>query len=196
LSSAPSVIPFVPFEITVCGVDELPTHRDRRVTHVLTLLDPGWPTPETLSEWDAVERLEMRFHDIIDPAPEWSPPEIEHVERLLAFGRTLPAANGHLLIHCQMGISRSSAAMLIILAQARPDRPAADALMELVRIRDLAWPNLRMVEMGDALLGRDGSLVTAACARYGDMLKRRPKLRDAMMRLGRAREVDAAILAE
>jgi predicted protein tyrosine phosphatase len=186
-------LPFVPFEITVCGVDELPAHRDRRVTHVLTLLDPGWPTPDALTALGAVERLDMRFHDVIDPRPEWTPPELEHVERVLAFGRTLPAANGHLLIHCQMGISRSSAAMLLILAQARPDRSAADALTELVRIRELAWPNLRMVEMGDALLGRDGTLIAAACGRYGDMLRRRPKLREAMTRLGRNRELDAAI---
>lgn len=196
MNSAPSAIPFVPFEITVCGVDELPAHRDRRVTHVLTLLDPGWPTPDALTELGAVERLDMRFHDVIDPGPEWTLPETEHVERLLAFGRTLPAENGHLLIHCQMGISRSSAAMLLTLAQARPDRSAVEALAELVRIRDLAWPNLRMVEMGDALLGRGGTLVAAACARYGDMLRQRPKLRDAMMRLGRARELDNAISAE
>ncbi|HEX4111671.1 MAG TPA: protein-tyrosine-phosphatase [Stellaceae bacterium] len=196
MNSAPSAIPFVPFEITVCGIDELPAHRDRRVTHVLTLLDPGWPTPDALTALGAVERLDMRFHDVVDPGSDWTPPEIEHVERLLAFGRTLPAENGHLLIHCQMGISRSSAAMLLILAQARPDRPAAAALAELVRIRDLAWPNLRMVEMGDVLLGRGGALVAAARARYGAMLKRRPKLREAMIRLGRARELDSAILGE
>lgn len=183
---------FVPFAITVCGIEELPTHRDRRVSHVLTLLDPGWPTPETLTELGAAEWLEMRFHDVVDPGPEWTAPAVEHVERLLAFGRTLPA-DGHLLVHCQMGISRSSAAMLLILAQARPDRPAAEALAAVVGIRDLAWPNLRMVEMGDALLGRGGTLVTAVCGRYGDMLRRRPKLRDAMIRLGRSRELESAI---
>jgi len=186
---------FVPFEITVCGIDELPLHHERRVTHVLTLLDPDWRTPETLAGLGAVQRLDMRFHDMIDPGADWSVPEREHVERLLAFGRTLPAQGGHLLVHCQMGISRSSAAMLLILAQARADRSAAEALAELVRIRALAWPNLRMVEIGDAMLGRNGALVEAARRRYGEMLTRRPKLREVMIRLKRSREIDSALAA-
>ena len=124
---------------------------------------------------------------MVDPSAEWTAPEIEHVERLLAFGRTLPEAGGHLVVHCHMGISRSSAAMLLLLAQARPDRPAADALAEVVRIRDHAWPNLRVVEIGDVLLGRDGQLVAAAVARYRYMLRRRPELRRAMIKLGRSR---------
>lgn len=187
--------PFVPFEITVCGIDELPLHHERRVTHVLTLLDPDWPTPETLAGLGAVQRLDMRFHDMIDPGADWSVPEREHVERLLAFGRTLPPRDGHLLVHCQMGISRSSAAMLLILAQARPDRPAAEAMAELASIRALAWPNLRMVELGDAMLGRGGTLVAAACRRYGEMLTLRPKLREVMIRLKRSREIDSALAA-
>ncbi len=183
----------VPFDITVCGIDELPSHCDRGVTHVLTLLDPGWPTPEALENLGARRRLDMRFHDVIDPHPEFSGPEAEHVERLLAFGRDLPnAGGGHLLVHCHMGISRSSAAMFLLLAQARPDRPAAEALAEVVRIRPHAWPNLRMVELGDPMLDRNGELVAAAIARYRDMLQRRPRLRDAMAKLGRTRELAAA----
>ncbi len=193
MSSEISKEPLVPFEITVCGIDELPSHCDRGVTHVLTLLDPGWPTPDALAALGAGHRLDMRFYDIIDPHPEFSGPEVEHVEKLLAFGRSLPnVGGGHLLVHCHMGISRSSAAMFLLLAQARPERPAAEVLAEVVRIRPHAWPNLRMVEIGDALLGRDGDLVKAAIARYCDMLHRRPRLRDAMAKLGRTRELDAA----
>lgn len=183
---------FVPFDITVCGIEELPTFRDRNVTHILTLLDPGWPTPDALAQLGARRHLDMRFYDIIDPHPELPAPETGHVERLLAFGRDLEGDAGHLLVHCHMGISRSSASMFLILAQARPDLPAADVLAEVVRIRGHAWPNLRMVEMGDAALGRGGTLVAAAHARYREMLERRPKLRDAMTRLGRRRELDAA----
>jgi predicted protein tyrosine phosphatase len=183
--------PFVPFEITVCGIDELPSHSERGVTHVLTLLDPGWPTPEVFGEWKA-HRLDLRFYDIIDPHPEFSGPEQEHVDKVLAFGRDLEQEAGHLLVHCHMGISRSSASMFLILAQARPDLSAAEVLAEVVRIRSLTWPNLRLVELGDAALGRNGELVAAAIARYRDMLQARPKLREAMTRLGRIREIDAA----
>jgi predicted protein tyrosine phosphatase len=185
--------PLVPFEITVCGIDELPSHSDRGVTHVLTLLDPGWPSPDALVNLGARQYLEMRFHDIIDPHPALTAPEIEHVERLLAFGRGLTnISGGHLLVHCHMGISRSSAATFLLLAQARPDRAATELLAEIVRIRPHAWPNLRMVELGDAMMARDGELIAAAVRRYRDLLRQRPKLRGAMARLGRARELAAA----
>jgi predicted protein tyrosine phosphatase len=188
-----SLAPFVPFELTLCGIEELPSHCGRGVTHVLTLLDPGEPTPEALERLGALHHLDMRFHDVVDPGPEFTHPEIEHVERLLAFGRRLSdGERAHLLVHCHMGISRSSAAMFLLLAQARPDQPAAEVLAEVVRIRSLAWPNLRLVELGDALLGRGGTLVAAAIVRYRDMLRQRPKLRDAMTKLGRSREIEAA----
>ena len=29
--------------LTICGIDELPEHGPRAVTHVLSLLDPSWP---------------------------------------------------------------------------------------------------------------------------------------------------------
>ena len=81
--------------------------RDRKVTHILTLLDPGWPTPDALALLGARRHLDMRFYDIIDPHPEFPGPEAEHVARLLAFGRDLEGDAGHLLVHCHMGISRS-----------------------------------------------------------------------------------------
>lgn len=185
--------PLVPFGITVCGIEELPSHCGRGVTHVLTLLDPGWPTPEALETLGARQRLDMRFHDVIDVGDGFAPPELAHVKRLLAFGRGLDdAVDGHLLVHCHMGISRSSAATFLLLAQARPNHPAGAVLAEVVRIRPHAWPNLRMVEFGDLLLERNGALVAAAVARYRDLLAQRPKLRDAMARLGRGREIAAA----
>jgi predicted protein tyrosine phosphatase len=184
---------FVDFSITVCGLDELGEHAAKRVTHVLSILDPGWPDPAAFGAFGEHERLSLRFEDIIDAHPGKAAPGPEHVERLLSFGRDLAAEPGaHLLVHCQMGISRSTAAMTLILAQARPDRPAAEAVAEVARIRRKAWPNLRMIEIGDAMLGRDGTLVRAAEERYGYVLSRRPEIGPLMVDMGRAREVERA----
>ena len=71
-------------------------------------------------------------------------------------------------------------------------KDANDVLAEIVRIRPHAWPNLRMVELGDAMMARDGELIAATVERYRDLLRQRPKLRGAMARLGRARELAAA----
>jgi len=185
--------PFVPFSVTVCGIDELTSLRDRGVTHVLSLLDPGSPAPEAFDLFGKHRRLDLRFHDVIDLSRLWRAPDTEDIEQLLAFGRELEAQDSNFLVHCQMGISRSSAAMLLILAQARPDRSGAEALAEVVRIRPHAWPNLRMVELGDAMLDRGGALIETVHAHYREILRKRPHLAQVMLQLGRSREVEAGL---
>ena len=56
--------------------------------------------------------------------------------------------------------------MALILAQACPDVPGAVIFEQVLSIRPRAWPNLRIVELGDALLGRNGALITAAVEVY------------------------------
>ena len=188
-----SVSAFVDFSITVCGIEELASHGAVGVTHVLSILDPGFPDPEAFSRFGEHERLALRFDDIVDAQPTMRLAQREDVEALLRFGRSLTRHPGaHLLVHCHMGISRSTASMALILAQARPDRPAREAIAEVRRIRPRIWPNLRIIELGDELLGRGGELVAAAVARYRHVLERRPEMGEEMIRLGRGREVRAA----
>jgi predicted protein tyrosine phosphatase len=183
-----------PFRITVCGIDELPEHCEIGVSHVLSILDPDRAVPDAFGSYGAHERLELRFHDVIDETPGNMAPQPEHVAQLLGFGRNLmaePAPAAHLLVHCHAGISRSSASMALILAQALPEQPADAILAEVLRIRPQAWPNLRIIEMGDALLGRGGAMVSAAHRVYGLQLGRRPDLVEEMYGWGRAREIEA-----
>ncbi|HXY98639.1 MAG TPA: protein-tyrosine-phosphatase [Stellaceae bacterium] len=185
---------FVPFKITVCGVAELSGHSAVGVTHVLSILDPGFPDPDAFGAFGEHERLDLRFHDITDAREGMRLAQREDVAALLQFGRDLAATpEAHLLVHCHMGISRSTAAMTLILAQARPDRPAQEAIAEVRRIRAQIWPNLRVVELGDALLGRNGELVAAAVARYRHVVERRPEIGRMMTEMGRSREVAAAL---
>ena len=183
----------VPFQITICGIDELGLHRTGGVSHVLSILDPGWPEPEAFGIFDPHQRLELRFHDVIEPGPDWIAPERRDVEQLLDFGRDFAGGRGkHFLIHCHAGVSRSTAAAILVLAQARPDRRADVALQEVVRLRPRAWPNLRVLEFGDELLGRYGEIVDAARAHYRRALEREPWLAEAMIDGGRGREVAEA----
>jgi predicted protein tyrosine phosphatase len=184
--------------LTVCGIDELPAHRARAVTHVLSLLDPEWPTIEAFRGYGAHRRATLRFHDIIDPAAGMTPPTPAHVAEILRFGADLEAAGadggtGHLLVHCHMGVSRSTAAMLALLAQAGPDEAEDRLFARLREIRPQAWPNSLMVGHADDLLGRGGRLLAALRRHYGHQLRRRdPDFRAWMTGLGRAREVDMA----
>jgi predicted protein tyrosine phosphatase len=188
-----------PYKITVCGIEELGGHCEARVSHVLSILDPNWPVPEAFGAFGEHEKLELRFHDVIEETVRAVPPRRDHVVQLLAFGRDLmvePSLEAHLLVHCHAGVSRSTAAMALILAQALPDRPAGGILRHVLQIRRQAWPNLRMVELGDALLGRRGELVSAVHEVYRAQLEARPHLREVMIQSGRTREIEAARIAD
>ena len=190
-----SLSTIAPLRLTVCGIDELADHCDARPTHVLSILDPDRAIPEAFGSYGEHKKLEMRFHDNIDPMPGQTMPMPEHITALLAFGRDLmaePPQDAHLLVHCHAGISRSTASMALILAQARPDLSAEAILAEVLRIRDKAWPNLRMLEMGDEMLGRGGRFPAAAHPIYARQLEIRPFLWDFMSNLGRDRELAQA----
>lgn len=183
----------VPFGITVCGIEELAAHSDRGISHVLSILDPGHPEPAAFASFPAHAKLELRFHDIIRERPGEVLPTLSDVDLLLAFGRDLmaePKPLRHLLVHCHMGISRSTAAMFLTLAQARPDIDASTLLAEVVRIRAKTWPNLLMVKYGDQLLGRGNSLVQAAKALYRERLLSNPEVGTFFRSVGREEEAD------
>ena len=185
----------VPFGISVCGIEELSGHCETGVSHVLSILDPEWPVPEAFGGFGEHAKLELRFHDVIEETPGRVAPERDDVEAILAFGRDLqgePAAAARLLVHCHAGVSRSTASMALLLAQARPSLPAERILQGVLGIRDKAWPNLRILELGDALLGRNGTLPAAAADLYRHQLRLRPHLAEVMRQAGRGREVDLA----
>ncbi len=183
----------VPFGTTVCGLEELGDFANAGVSHVLSILDPGYPEPPAFASFPAHAKLELRFHDIIKQRPGEILPMRADVDLLLAFGRDLmaePRNVRHLLVHCHMGISRSTASMMLLLAQARPDLTASDIVAEVVRIRPRAWPNLLLIRFGDELLGRGGSLVDAAHARYKALLADKPELANFFRSVERDEEVD------
>jgi predicted protein tyrosine phosphatase len=185
----------LPFLITVCGIDELPGHSDREVSHVLSILDPGEPEPHAFGSYGEHARLELRFHDIIEEAPGYDAPQRHHVEQILLFGRDImsePETLRHLLVHCHMGISRSTASMSLLLAVAQPERPASDILNLMLQMREKAWPNLRILNFGEEMLGRPGEFSAAAAEVYRQQLALKPEIADFHEKIGRGREVALA----
>lgn len=183
-----------PFRITICGIPELGEHCAMGVTHVLSILDPEMPDPPAFSDFAPHHRLALRFHDIIEATRGRIAPQQYDVERLLEFGRDVDHSTApHVLIYCHAGVSRSTAATALILAQYDPGLPAADVLGLVAQIRPRAWPNLRILEYGDALLGRNGDLAAAASPIYRRVLDRDPIMAELMTEGGRGREVQAGL---
>lgn len=179
--------PLLPYKITICGLAELCLHNQAGVTHVLTILDPQWPDPEDFTAYGPHRRTVWRFHDVIGEHSGMVPPQPADVEAILTFGRA-PGGIDHLLVHCHMGISRSTAAAVILLAQHHLGREA-EAFDHLWAIRPKSWPNSRMVGLADVMLGRDGALVAAMRTHHVRVARAFPDFA-ALLRLGeRAAEV-------
>ncbi|WP_377287957.1 tyrosine phosphatase family protein [Rhizobium sp. SG2393] len=87
-------------------------------------------------------------------------PDAAHVDRIIDFAdrwtRETP-----LLVHCWMGVSRSPAAAVIAALTVAPDQDEGALAERLRAASPFATPNPRLIELGDAALGRGGRLVKA-----------------------------------
>jgi len=135
--------------LTICGLAELEQHGSSGVTHVLSILDPDRADPDDFAGYDRHHRTTLRFHDIIQPMGEMILPEPKDVEAVLKFGEELteqgPADDAHVLVHCHMGVSRSTAAMTTLLCQLHPQADEDEVFAHLRSIRPQIWPNSRMI---------------------------------------------------
>ncbi|HSV28936.1 MAG TPA: protein-tyrosine-phosphatase, partial [Candidatus Omnitrophota bacterium] len=147
------------------------------------------PDPEVFATFGPHRRTVWRFHDTITERPDNAHPTPETVRAILDFGDASRDMDvSHLLVHCHMGISRSTAAAAILMAQHNRGREA-EAFAHLWDIRPRSWPNSRMVALADAMLERGGALVAAMTAHHARVARAYPDFA-ALLRQGeRAHEV-------
>jgi len=179
----------------VCGVDELPAQMGGRVTHAISILDPDYPRPTALRALPAARRLELSFHDQVAPRAAVALPGEAEVRRIIAFAHGAFAETGGapgLLVHCYMGISRSTAAMITALVAAqRID--AREAFRTLRAIRPRSWPNSLMIHAADRLLDTGGALVEEMHRHQAHVARNHPEIADLIVEIGRGHEVAAAL---
>jgi predicted protein tyrosine phosphatase len=183
--------------LTICGLEELDHHSSRGVTHVLSILDPQWPEPSAFAAYDPHHRTTLHFHDVVEPGPDVVLPEREHVEAILEFGTGMATEaslnrDPHLLVHCHMGVSRSTAAMAILMAHLNRSESEEAIFARLLELRPQAWPNSRMIDFADDLLDRKGRLLASLGRLYARQLANRPETELFMRSHGRAQEVEMA----
>ena len=88
----------------------------------------------------------------------------EDVQRIIQLAEQLQTYDvkvGKVLIHCEAGVSRSTAAALIIYACWLGPGREHEAMERVIAQRPYAIPNRRMVKLADNLLRLDGRLIQA-----------------------------------
>jgi predicted protein tyrosine phosphatase len=90
------------------------------------------------------------------------------IEHLVRFARAIDLQQGRLLVHCQSGISRSSAAAAIVLAVALGPGRETEAIEYVRGVHPAGRPNKRMLELADTLLGAEGRLAAGGIVSAAD----------------------------
>lgn len=103
------------------------------------------------------EKLRLLFSDTTD---EDGPTE-DDIRALIRTARALKGRTGRVLAHCQAGISRSSAAAVILYAVMLGPGSEREAVARVLKQREIANPNPRMIAIADQLLELGGALIAA-----------------------------------
>jgi len=146
--------------IHVCSLSRLQqTVEDTGARHVVSLIGdearlqrPASVAPE--------HHLWLCLHDISAPLEGYIMPGEQHVATLLDFVRGWDR-KAPLVVHCYMGISRSTASAFASVCALNPHRDETSVAQALRRASPTATPNIRIVSLADKLLGRQGRMIAA-----------------------------------
>lgn len=130
--------------------------RERKPSHVVSLLDPGTAFPSFEGYGDD-RHLRMPIHDIELEMEGYDAMCGRRMRNILDFvnswGRDEP-----ILVHCYAGISRSTATAYITACVHNPERDEEEIALALRAASPSASPNRRFVALADAELGRAGRM--------------------------------------
>ncbi len=138
------------------------TTRQTGARSMVTLINPNFRV-----ERPALIRperyLRLSLADIDTPDDEHAAPEEAHVRALLRFARAWDRREP-MVIHCFAGVSRSTAAALIVACALNPAREEREAAQALRDASPTATPNKLLIRHADAILSRQGRLIGAVAA--------------------------------
>jgi predicted protein tyrosine phosphatase len=146
--------------IHVCSLARLhQTVEDIGARHVVSLIgdEAKLVRPAQVAPQD---HLWLRLHDISAPLDGYIMPGEDQVADLLRFVKRWDRRTP-MVVHCYMGISRSTASAYAGVCALNPDRSETDIAQALRQASPTATPNIRIVSLADKLLGRNGRMIAA-----------------------------------
>src|SRR6202035_4327794 len=146
--------------IHVCSLSRLQqTVEDTGARHVVSLIGdearlqrPASVAPE--------HHLWLCLHDISAPLEGYIMPGEQHVATLLDFVRGWDR-KAPLVVHCYMGISRSTASAFASVCALNPHRDETSIARQIRAASPIASPNRLIVSLADKALGREGRMLRA-----------------------------------
>jgi predicted protein tyrosine phosphatase len=146
-----------------------------RLSQTAAVISIGEPDSEKPYGFESEHELHYRFefHDVINEGQTKlhggrvvTPPNPGHVERILDIAPTLREQATFIFVHCNAGVSRSTATSFILRCLwLGPGRERA-AMKAVVDDREQALPNKLMVGYADDLLERGGAMTEAVREHY------------------------------
>jgi predicted protein tyrosine phosphatase len=137
-------------KLTISGIYEAGLWEDTH-TKIIGIVDPLSKRVHTTKPYHVEE-----FHDIDEAIERFIPATIENVENTLNFSKSF-TDDDKVLIHCQAGISRSTAMAILVLIQ--HGSSIEDAFKIVYDVRPVMNPNKLLLNFGDSVLNLGGELV-------------------------------------
>lgn len=133
-------------------------YRERRPDRVISLLSEE-EAPPSFPGLDPANRLNL-YVDRESCAATISRAASARAREIIDFARAWDG-KGDILIHCNRGVSRSTAAAFIIMCIREPQTPEHELMKRLRSVAPHADPCPLLVNYADEILGRDGRMTDA-----------------------------------
>ena len=147
--------------IHVCGVSELDSKEISSVTHVVSIWDANMENRDDprylIQKFCPDAKVIHSFFDDVSSVCRTSP-SIPAIRRILEFTNELNDDDS-LLVHCKMGISRSTAIAYAACCQHTDPGQEYECYEAVRKARSIALPNTLIIRFADKILDRQGSMV-------------------------------------
>ena len=146
-------------KIIICGLADIQSCVDKyKPDKMLTIINKNF-SPDTPQGMNEDRHIKMLIDDISEPREGFVLPEKHHAQSLLDFTNDWDTTKP-LLVHCHMGISRSTATSLGVAAKFDPDN--IEIIIENLKgIAPHASPNKIMTKYYDEILNLNNRLYSS-----------------------------------
>lgn len=124
------------------------------VSHIISITDVMSENIFITSELTSIPIIHLKFDDVLEQHEKNSPTK-DDVKKVLSWTKDINCTEG-ILVHCEAGVSRSTAMGLSILAQSFCD--VDKAIQKLLEIVPEACPNPVISKFSDNILKFEGRL--------------------------------------